>query len=91
MARVATLRQRHSRLASSIAYYEEKSADQAKQLSQLSKSDNFTGGLEDDGESDEIFTEGDLRKAEQEMMELERKKQSLEERVTSMEKDLNYR
>jgi len=37
----------------------------------------------------EEFTEEDMRREEEEILELERKKKSLEERVSAMEKDIN--
>jgi hypothetical protein len=93
--KIASLRQRHRRLAGSIQHYEAKVAEQTSQLSRLNRSRNY--GSDYDGEevveeepvTMEEFTEEDMRLEEEEIMELERKKRRLEERVSAMEKDIN--
>jgi predicted nucleic acid-binding Zn-ribbon protein len=91
MARIATLRQRNTRLASSIAYYDSRAAKQSEQLTRLNKSNDLENGTMDEAEAEEMYTEDDVKRVEEEIKELERKKQSLEDRVSSMEKDLNFR
>lgn len=93
--KIASLRQRHRQLAGSIHHYEAKVAEQTSQLSRMNRSRDY--GSDYDGE--EIveeesvpiseFTEEDMRLEEEEILELERKKRSLEERVSAMEKDIN--
>jgi hypothetical protein len=90
------LRDRRVRLRSSINYYEELSTTQAEELSKLNKPRDFTGPTagedegEDDNDEEEIFSQEDLRREEQEIQELERKKRTLENRVAGIEKDLNF-
>ena len=91
---IATLRQRHRRLEGSLQHYETQIAEQAAQLSKLNKPRDY--GSDYDGEEDlpeapafEDFTEEDMRKAEEEIEELERKKKGLEDRVSAMEKDIS--
>jgi uncharacterized protein YlxW (UPF0749 family) len=93
--KIASLRQRHRRLAGSIQHYEAKVAEQTSQLSRMNRSRDY--GSDYDGEEvveDEPvalseFTEEDMRLEEEEILDLERKKRSLEERVSAMEKDIN--
>ena len=79
--------------------YEDLVAEQAAQLGQLNRRSNL--GFEDVDDEDTnptdgptsagneyALTEEDLRKEEDLCAELERKKQTLEERVSGMEKDL---
>lgn len=95
MEKIASLRQRHGRLAGSIQHYEAKVAEQASQLSRMNRSRDY--GSDYDGEevveeepmASSEFTEEDMRLEEEEIMELERKKRSLEERVSAMEKDIH--
>jgi hypothetical protein len=95
--KIASLRQRHRRLAASIQHYEAKVTEQSSQLSRMNRSRDY-GSDYDDGEVNtageepvvlEEFTEEDMRIEEEEILELEQKKRSLEERVSAMEKDIN--
>jgi hypothetical protein len=69
-------------------------ATQAEELSKLNKLRDF-GSLntgEDENEDDnreEIFSQEDLWREEQEIQDLERKKRTLENRVAGIERDLN--
>ncbi|TID22236.1 DASH complex subunit Spc34 [Venturia nashicola] len=93
--KIASLWQRHRRLAGSIQHYEVKVAEQTSQLSRMNRSRDY--GSDYDGEevaeeeqvATSEFTEEDMRLEEEEILELERKKRSLEERVSAMEKDIN--
>ena len=91
---IAQMRQRHGRLEASLRHYETQIADQAAQLSKLNRSRDF-GDDDDDGEADveapvlEEFTIEDMRREEEEIAELERKKKALEDRVAGMEKDIS--
>lgn len=93
---IAQLRQRHKRLEASLRHYEAQIADQAAQLSKLNKPRDYGSDYEgeDDDEAPEApvledFTVEDMRREEEEIAELERKKKSLEERVSAMEKDIS--
>ena len=83
-------------MAESVALYEARVTEQAAQLDLLNQ-DNEQGLQNEMQPSIEATTlsedvgqvvEDDLRAEEEEIAELERKKRSLEERVSSMEKDL---
>ncbi len=96
------MRHRHRQLIASIERYEEKAAEQAARLSKLNAVDAFGDDTEDteedDAEDEEDLpqqpsaippmAEEDLKREQEEIMELERKKRGLEDRVNSMEKDL---
>ncbi|KAF2687892.1 DASH complex, subunit Spc34 [Lentithecium fluviatile CBS 122367] len=90
--RIAAMRQRHGRLEASIEYYESRIAEQTEQLSRLNRSRGY-----DDVEPDEvrvetvapIMTDEDLRREEEEVRQLERKKKGLEDRVSSMGRDIS--
>jgi vacuolar-type H+-ATPase subunit I/STV1 len=93
---IATLWQRHRRLETSLQHYETQIAEQAAQLSKLNKSRDYGSDYQSDGDVDapeppafEEFTQADMRQEEEEIQELERKKRSLEERVSNMEKDIS--
>jgi predicted nucleic acid-binding Zn-ribbon protein len=90
------LRQRYCRLEASLRHYEAQIAEQAEQLSKLNKPRDYDSDYEGDGDPDvpeasafEEFTEEDMRREEEEILELERKKRGLEERVSNMEKDIS--
>ncbi|KAF1979945.1 DASH complex, subunit Spc34 [Bimuria novae-zelandiae CBS 107.79] len=88
--RIASMRQRYSRLESSIEYYESRIAEQTAQLSKLNRSreyvDNAPGEVENVAP---VMTEEDLRREEEEVKQLERKKRGLEDRVNSMGRDIS--
>ncbi|KAF2234206.1 DASH complex, subunit Spc34 [Viridothelium virens] len=94
--KIATLRRRHQQLASSIEYYEEEVAQQTAQLNRMNRPAEFeddgfdedAGGGEEGIEHTTAFTVEDMQREEEEIKELERKKQGLEDRVSGMEKDL---
>ena len=95
--RIVSLRSRYEQLNSSIARYESKIAKQMIQLEKMNKSKDGQGDF-DDGDFDEDanddqttqfhVTQEDLKKEDDEIRELERKKQGLEDRVSGMERDL---
>jgi len=90
--RIAAMRQRHSRLEASLEYYEARIAEQTEQLSALNRSRGY-----DDPQPTEIgveiaapiMTDEDLRREEEEVRQLERKKKGLEDRVHSMGRDIS--
>ena len=86
------MRQRHSRLEASLEYYESRIAEQTEQLSRLNRSRGYDDApLEDLGveTTAPIMTEEDLRREEEEVRQLERKKKGLEDRVNSMGRDIS--
>lgn len=94
--KIAALRARYSRVTTSLAHYEGKVARQARELERLNRPEDWEGDTIDDGEAQEdedngeeiVVTEADLRREEEEIKELERKKKELEDRVSGMERDL---
>lgn len=103
MEKIAQLRQRHYRLAHSIAELEEQVAEQSDQLKKLNRSRAPSGYSDDDYDDDEDITtqpeptatidtfaisHEDMRQDEEEITELERRKRALEERVSALGKDI---
>jgi hypothetical protein len=93
--RIAALRQRHSRLEASIDFYEGRLAEQSIQLSKLNRSREYPAEEPEEEDEPEATTimlppmsEEDLRREEEEVRQLERKKRGLEDRVTSMGRDI---
>ena len=90
--RIAAMRQRHSRLEASLEYYDARIAEQTEQLGRLNRSRGY-----DDAPPEEVgaetvapvMTEEDLRREEDEVRQLERKKKGLEDRVNSMGRDIS--
>lgn len=93
--RVATLRDRHNQIVSSIKYYEGKMSKQQPSLNRLDQTDNEdqadAEGLEHGNLHSEVsqkVTDEDLEAEEEAIRELEARKKTLESRVLGMEKDL---
>ena len=102
--RTAALRSRYEQLIGSIARYEARVGKQTAQLARMSKHDDgdgdggFDGDDGDEGEDgvgdgDDVvpevqITEDDLRRENEKIEELERKRRVLEDRVSGMERDL---
>ncbi|KAF1939597.1 DASH complex, subunit Spc34 [Clathrospora elynae] len=92
--KIAALRQRHAQVIASVDYYEERLAEQTIQLRKLNRSrGDFMDHDVDDAEEEQPLaaplTEDDLRREEDEMKQLERKKRELEDRVNSMSRDIS--
>jgi hypothetical protein len=88
------MRQRHAQVTASLDYYENRLAEQQTQLGKLSRSrgdymDEDVEEVEEEPEPVVVLTEEDLRREEEEMRQLERKKKELEDRVTSMSRDIS--
>lgn len=84
------MRQRHARLEASIEYYESRIAEQTVQLSKLNKSREYIDHEpEEVGNPAAVMTDEDLRREEEEVKQLERKKRVLEDRVNSMGRDIS--
>ena len=96
-----SLRSRYEQLNSSITRYESKVSRQMAQLARMNK--HKDGNVDDDddkevlededvdaieGQGEIHVTEEDIRRENDEIRELEKKKQQLEERVKGMERDL---
>ena len=100
--KIVSLRSRYEQLNSSIARYESKVSRQMAQLARINRhkdgdvddDDDDTEALEDEdvvateGQVETNVTEEDIRRENDEIRELEKKKQQLEERVKEMERDL---
>ncbi|KAM0805506.1 DASH complex subunit Spc34-domain-containing protein [Usnea florida] len=100
--KIVSLRSRYEQLNSSIARYESKVSRQMAQLARMNKrkdgdvddDDDDTEMLEDEdvnaieGQGETHVTEEDIRRENDDIRELEKKKQQLEERVKEMERDL---
>jgi chromosome segregation ATPase len=89
------MRQRHARLETSIEHYEYKIAEQTTQLSRLNRSRDYLDDEPEEVEAEmekpayEPMTAEDLRKEEEEVRQLEKKKRGLEDRVNSMGRDIS--
>lgn len=102
--RIASLRARYEKLSSSIARFESRVSRQTMQLAKMNRpkdDDNDDDAEEDDDDLDsedattrqaasqEIgFTPEALRREEEEIRELEKKKRNLEDRINGMDRDL---
>lgn len=90
--RTTQLRRRHQQLAANIAHYETVVGQQSAQLASMNQPtyDDIDEELADEepAASAAPMTKEDLEREEAEIQELERKKKSLEDRVTGMERDL---
>ncbi|KAI5863645.1 DASH complex, subunit Spc34 [Durotheca rogersii] len=97
LERIAAQRAKYAHSRNTLAYYEAKVAEQAEALGRMNK-DHWMGEDEEDedegegergqDEEGEILTEEDLRRGEEEIRELDRKKRELQERLKAMDKDL---
>lgn len=94
LERIPAIRQRWSSQAATVGYYEAKVAEQAARLGRMNKRDDDFGGEAEEEEeeinavTDSLMTEEDLRREEDEVRDLERKKRELQERLRAMDKDL---
>ena len=84
------MRQRHGRLEASIEYYESRIAEQTTRLSKLNRSREYVEPEpEEIGNVAPVMTEEDLRREEEEVKLLERRKRGLEDHVNSMGRDIS--
>ena len=97
--KILTLRTRYEQLSSSIARYEARVAKQALQLDQMNHPKEYTEDIDPNGDEDRVVEEPavlqhvrvtaeDLKREEEGLRELEKKKRSLEDRVSGMDRDL---
>ncbi|KAI8963471.1 DASH complex, subunit Spc34 [Daldinia sp. FL1419] len=95
LERIAAQRSKYAHSRNTLAYYEAKVAEQAEALGRMNK-DHWMDEEEeeeDDGgaatlDKEEILTEEDLGREEEQIRELERKKRELQERLKAIEEDL---
>ncbi|KAF2012389.1 DASH complex, subunit Spc34 [Aaosphaeria arxii CBS 175.79] len=94
--RIAGLRQRHNRLQDSIEHYEYRISEQVAQLDKVysDRARDYDNELDDTNvDSDPPafvpMTEEDLKKEEEEVRFLERKRKGLEDRVHNMNRDIS--
>lgn len=85
--RISALSSKHAHGKNTLAYYEAKVEEQAQQLASLDR-DWMADEEEDEYEGDDVWTEDDLRREEEEAREMEIKKRELQLRLKAMEKDL---
>lgn len=100
LERIPELRQKWANQSNTLAYYEAKVVEQTERLGRMNKRpDDFGDEDEEDvGDEDEepvnngimdsLMTEEDLRREEEEVKELDKKKKELQERLRAMDKDL---
>jgi hypothetical protein len=100
LERIPELRQKWANQSNTLAYYEAKVAEQAERLVRMNKRpDDFGNEDEEEGANefeepvkngimDSLMTEEDLRREEEEVRELDKKKKELQERLRAMDKDL---
>ncbi|OBT49024.1 hypothetical protein VE00_00072 [Pseudogymnoascus sp. WSF 3629] len=95
--RIAQLRARYARIQTSLQHYEMKVGKQTRELERMNRQggdwdgdglDEEVAGEEEGDADDAVVTDELLRMEEEEILELERKKRELEERVEGMERDL---
>lgn len=97
--KISTLRTRYEQISSSIARYEIRVAKQALQLDQMNHPKECTEDLDADDNEDKVVVEPtilrhvhataeDIKREEEELRELEKKKRDLEDRVSGMDRDL---
>ncbi|OBT93495.1 hypothetical protein VE01_08723 [Pseudogymnoascus verrucosus] len=96
--RIAQLRSRYARIQTSLQHYEQKVVKQTRELERMNRQGDWDGdGLDEDVAEEEeegddaddaVITDELIRLEEEEILELERKKRELEERVSGMERDL---
>ncbi|KKA28792.1 hypothetical protein TD95_002829 [Thielaviopsis punctulata] len=89
--RIAQIRQRHETLANTMAYYENKVAEQSLQLEEMNRNwmDEVQAEEEERQANDGmILTEEDLKAVEVEVRELEKKKAELQAQLQNMKNDI---
>lgn len=90
--RIPAQRQKYTHQSNTLAYYEAKVAEQQEALGRMNR-DHFADEDEEDddkfaGDASDFVTEDDLKREEEEVRELDKKKKELQERLRAMEKDL---
>lgn len=94
LERIAAQRSKYAHSRSTLAYYEAKVAEQAEALGRMNKDHWMDEEEEEDDreaatmEKEEILTEEDLKREEEQIRELERKKRELQGRLKTIEEDL---
>jgi len=98
--RIESLRTRHVQLQGSLKHYEQKVERQTRELERMNRGDAWSGDEDEEfdeegrrtparDELDEVeVTDEDLRREEEDIRDLERRRKELEDRVSSMERDL---
>ena len=99
--KIASFRSRFDQLTSSIARNESRVSRQTSQLASMNRRDDPDEDVDGDVRQEQVdvaadvdkaieipITAEDLQKEEHEIRELERKKRTLEDRVSGMERDL---
>ncbi|KAF2876766.1 DASH complex subunit Spc34 [Massariosphaeria phaeospora] len=93
--RIMAMRQRHATLEASLEHYEYRLAEQTAQLGRLNRGRDYIDDEPAEASTDthapvfQPMTYEDLRREEEEVRQLEKKKRGLEDRVQSMGKDIS--
>ncbi|KAK3346811.1 DASH complex subunit Spc34 [Lasiosphaeria hispida] len=89
LERVPAQRQKYAQQSNTLAYYETKVAEQQEALERMN-AERWVEEDEEEGMEDIVrpLTDGDLRREEEEVRELDRKKRELQERLRAIERDL---
>ncbi|KAF9873567.1 DASH complex subunit Spc34 [Colletotrichum karsti] len=93
LEKIPQLRQRYAHQTNTLAYYEAKVAEHQAALERMNK-DHWMGDdnepeEDDDDDDDEAMTEEDLRAEEETLRDLDRKRRELQQRLKTMDEDLN--
>ncbi|KAI1207638.1 DASH complex, subunit Spc34 [Annulohypoxylon truncatum] len=96
LERIAAQRSKYAHSRSTLAYYEAKVAEQAEALGKMNK-DHWMDDDEEEEEreqdvpqeGEEIYTEEDLIREGEQIRELEKKKRELQERLQTIDKDID--
>lgn len=93
LERIPAQRQKHSQQSNTLAYYEAKVAEQQEALERMNAERWADDDEDEEAEENEefgnaLFTEEDLRREEEEVRELDRRKKELQATLKALEKDL---
>ncbi|KXX75042.1 Reticulocyte-binding protein 2 a [Madurella mycetomatis] len=93
LERIPAQRQKYAQQSNTLAYYEAKVAEQQEALERMNAERMYDGdGDEDEDEKDEnkggVLTKEDLRREEEAVRELDKKKRELQARLRAIESDL---
>ena len=94
LERIPAQRQKYAQQTNTLAYYEAKIAEQQEALERMNAERWVDDEDDDDGveepanEAPHVLTEEDLRREEEEVRGLDRKKRELQERLRAIESDL---
>jgi hypothetical protein len=93
LERIPIQRAKYVQHLNTLAYYEARVAEQAETLGRMNKDiwmdeDEAEEGGDHEDEESEVLTENDLKREEEEVRELDKKKRELQDRLRAIEKDI---